>query len=83
MFEKIRRLLAEACRVDPETITRETRIGELPIDSLELVEFSLAVEEEVSLDVPDSAVETQDLERMTVGELVELLERRGRQGKQQ
>lgn len=80
MFEKIRRLLADACRIDAETITRETRIGDLLIDSLELVEFSLALEEELSLDVPDSVAEAWDLEKMTVGELVDLCERSGEAG---
>jgi acyl carrier protein len=80
MFEKIRRLLADACRIDPETITRETRIEDLPIDSLELIEFSLAFEEEVSLCVPDSVAEAWNVEEMTVGELVDLCERYGASG---
>jgi acyl carrier protein len=80
MFDKIRRLLAEACRIDPETITREARIRDLVIDSLELIEFSLALEEELSLDVPDALAEAWNLEEMTVGELVDLFERYGEPG---
>ena len=81
MFERLRDILARSSGVPAERITRETRVGDL-IDSLDLVELTVAIEE--------GAVSGEDVEfvsaarhqeadpfsflDMSVGELAQLWE---------
>ena len=53
-FEKIRDLLANQFEVDPETITIETSlIDDLGVDSLDVVEMIMALEDEYGVTVSD------------------------------
>ena len=67
IFEKIAALLAEQFSVDADTITMETTFEELGADSLDIVELTMAVEEEFGLENMDE----DDLSGIaTVGDLV-------------
>ena len=56
IFKKIREILAEQFTVDPETITYETSfIDDLNADSLDLLELSMALEEEFDVSMPEDA----------------------------
>ena len=73
VFERIQRLICEQFVVDPETVTMETAfVDDLGADSLDVVELTMALEEEFSL--PE--VSDEELKKiMTVGDLVEYVSR--------
>ena len=53
IFEKIAALLAEQFSVDADSITMETTFEDLGADSLDIVELTMAVEEEIGLEDMD------------------------------
>ena len=70
IFEKISSLLAEQFGVDADSITMETTFEELGADSLDIVELTMAVEEEFGLENMDE----EDLSGIAVvGDLVNYL----------
>ena len=70
IFEKIAALLAEQFSVDADTITMETTFEELGADSLDIVELTMAVDEEFGLENMDE----DDLSGIAVvGDLVNYL----------
>lgn len=73
IFELIRGRLAELIEREPGDIKLETRLEEdLEADSLDLVELAMALEEELSLEIPD-----EELEGIrTVGDAVEFIAER-------
>jgi acyl carrier protein len=73
VFELVRGRLAELIECEPTDIKLETRLEEdLEADSLDLVELAMALEEELSLEIPD-----EDLEGIrTVGDAVEFVAER-------
>ncbi len=61
MFEKIREMIAENLNIDIETITENASFKEdLGVDSLDLFELVMALEEEFGVEIP-----TEDLEELT------------------
>lgn len=69
----IRQRLAELVECDPGEITPDTRLEEdLEADSLDLVELAMALEEELSLEIPDDELEGI----RTVGDAVEFVAER-------
>jgi acyl carrier protein len=73
VFELVRGRLAELIECDPGDIKLDTRLEEdLEADSLDLVELAMALEEELSLEIPD-----EELEGIrTVGDAVEFIAER-------
>ena len=73
VFEKIQKLICEQFVVDPEAVTMDTSfVDDLGADSLDVVELTMALEEEVSL--PE--VSDEELKKiLTVGDLVEYVSR--------
>ena len=71
MFEKIREMIAENLNIDINTITEEASFKEdLGVDSLDLFELVMALEEEFGVEIP-----TEDLETMTtVGDVAKYVE---------
>ncbi|MEQ2456142.1 acyl carrier protein [Flavonifractor hominis] len=70
IFEKIAALLAEQFSVDADSITMETTFEDLGADSLDIVELTMAVEEEFGLEDMDE----DDLSGIaTVADLVRYL----------
>lgn len=66
MLETIKKLVAENLGIEEETITENVSFKEdLGVDSLDLFELVMALEEEYDLEIP-----TEDLEKLTtVGEV--------------
>ena len=61
MFEKIREMIAENLNIDINTITEEASFKEdLGVDSLDLFELVMALEEEFGVEIP-----TEDMETLT------------------
>ena len=71
MFEKIREMIAENLNIDIKTITEEASFKEdLGVDSLDLFELVMALEEEFGVEIP-----TEDLETLTtVGAVAKYVE---------
>ncbi len=68
IFEKLQKMLAEQFLVDEDSITMDTAfVDDLNADSLDLVELSMAVEEEFGL--PEIA-EEEIANLVTVGDVV-------------
>ena len=66
-LEKIRAMIADKMDIDPSTITEESTFEELKLDSLDLVEIVMDVEDEF-----DICIETSD-GLNTIGELIALI----------
>lgn len=74
MTEKIIKLMAEKLSLDESTITPNASIkDDLGIDSLDLFELIIALEEEFGIEIPQEDV----LEINTVQEIVDYLGKRG------
>lgn len=71
MFEEIRDIMVEELDLDAEDITMESNFKEdLNIDSLDLFEMVMDVEDKLSIEIP-----SEDLEKMkTVGDFVKYVE---------
>ena len=70
IFEKLAALLAEQFSVDVDSITMDTTFEDLNADSLDIVELTMALEEEVGLE----EMEDEDLSGIaTVADLVRYL----------
>lgn len=70
MLEKINEIVAESLGVEESTLTAETSFeGDLGVDSLDLFELVMALEEEFDVEIP-----TDDLEKMkTIGDVEEYI----------
>ena len=70
IFEKLAALLAEQFSVDVDSITMDTTFEDLNADSLDIVELTMALEEEFGLE----EMEDEDLSGIsTVADLVRYL----------
>jgi acyl carrier protein len=69
MFEKVKALLVGKFGVPAEQISEDATFEELDLDSLDLVEFAMAAQDEFGAKVTDEEAETL----RTVGEAVTLL----------
>ena len=70
IFEKVAALLAEQFSVDAESVTMDTTFEDLGADSLDMVELSMALEEEFGIE----EMEEDDLSGIaTVADLVNYL----------
>lgn len=72
LFEKVRALIADQLGVNPDSITLESHlVDDLGVDSLDIVEISMALEEEYGVDeIAEEEMETIK----TVGDLVDCLQ---------
>ena len=74
MLEKMKEIIAEQLRVDPDTITEASSFkDDLEADSLDLFELVMALEDEYSVEIP--AEDLQNL--LTVGEVMNYLKEKG------
>ncbi len=68
--EKVRTLFSEQLQVDRDQVTTATRFREdLDVDSLDLVEATLALEDALGIKIPEEEMEDVS----TVGQAVELV----------
>ncbi len=72
MFEKLCKLIAEQFGVDPETVTADSAfVDDLGADSVDLMDLSMALEEEFGMEEMDS----EDIESIvTVGDLYKYMQ---------
>lgn len=71
LFEKIRKMIAERFDIEEATIVPETNIiDDLGVDSLDVAELLLVIEDEFSLTVPEEKIS----ELKTVQDLVNFIE---------
>ena len=77
MFEKVVEIIKEQLNLENAEIRMETSFKEdLDVDSLDLFELVMALEEEYDVEIP-----SEDLEQLTtVGEVVEYLKDKGAEG---
>ena len=69
MFEKIRDLIVEEVGVDEEQVTMDASFkNDLNIDSLDLFEMVMTLEEEFDVEIPSEDLENID----TVGDLIQV-----------
>ncbi len=72
MLERIREVICRYVELDPETLTEETNIrSELGLNSLELINIAVAIEDEFDVEIPDR--EVSNLE--TIGDAIRILEK--------
>jgi acyl carrier protein len=69
-FEKIKRIIVEQLGVSESDITMDTSFGELGVDSLDLFQIIIEIEEEFSVQIEDAE------SIKTVGEAVMFVEDR-------
>ena len=71
VFEKIREALAAQFEVEPESISMETSlVDDLGLDSLDVVELIVCLEDEYGVSIPDDVASTLT----TVGKIVDYVE---------
>lgn len=77
MFERVVEIVKEQLNLEDVEITMETSFkDDLEVDSLDLFELVMALEEEYDIEIP-----SEDLEQITtVGAVVEYLKNKGVQG---
>ena len=71
VFDKLKTIIIEEFEIEEELITMSTSLtDELDIDSLDLVDLVMTVEDEFSIELPDEALEGMK----TIGDLVKYIE---------
>lgn len=70
-FEKIRDIIVDQLKVEPETVTLQTDLmKDLEADSLEAAEIVVAIEEEFDIEIPEEAAD----EFKTIADIVAFVE---------
>ena len=70
-FERVQKIICEQLEIDSHLVTEDASIsGDLGADSLDLVDLSMSIEEEVNLEVPDDVLDHV----RTVGDIVKFIE---------
>ncbi len=71
--EKVKSVIAEQAEVKPEEVAEKAKfIDDLGLDSLDMVELVMELEEECGVEIPD-----EDAEKLTtVGEAISYVEKR-------
>ncbi len=71
MFDKVKDILAEQLRLDPDRITADAEIiADLGADSLDVLQLLMTIEDEYGVKIPDEELENF----RTVGDIVEYVE---------
>ncbi len=73
VYDRVKELLVDKFGVPADEISPEATFDDLDLDSLDLVEFALAAEEDLGVRISDE--EAEELE--TLGDAVSLLEAKG------
>lgn len=73
VYDKVKELLVDKFGVAEEDVKPEATFSDLDLDSLDLVEFALAAEEEMGVRISDEEAEQLD----TLSDTVALLEEKG------
>ena len=72
MLETLREVICRYVEIDPETLTEETNIrSELGLNSLELINIAVAIEDEFDVEIPDREVGNIE----TLGDAIKIIEK--------
>ena len=72
MLETIRDVICRFVDIDPNTLTEETNIrSELGLNSLELINIAVAIEDEFDVEIPDREVGNIE----TLGDAIAIIEK--------
>ncbi len=72
MLERIKKVICEYVDVDPATLNEDTNIrSSLGLNSLELINIAVAIEDEFGVEIPDR--EVSNLE--TLGDAIAIIEK--------
>ena len=69
-FEKLAKIISEQFEISTDEITMETTVDDLGADSLDLIDLVMSIEDEFSVEVPDTAME----ELNSVGDMVNFID---------
>lgn len=71
VFEKVREILCEQLDIPEDEVTTDTNIvSDLGLDSIDVVDFIMSLEEEFDKEIPD-----EDIEKIkTIGDVVSYIE---------
>ena len=70
IFRGVAEIIAAHCSVDAATLTPATRLEDLDVQSLDLVEIVFEIEERFGIEVPPNTDAGSRLEFATIGEIV-------------
>ena len=71
MLETLREVICRFVDIDPQTLTEETNIrSELGLNSLELINIAVAIEDEFDVEIPDREVGNIE----TLGDAIKVIE---------
>lgn len=72
MLETLREVICRYVDIDPNTLTEETNIrSELGLNSLELINIAVAIEDEFDVEIPDREVGNME----TLGDAIKVIEK--------
>ena len=72
MLETLREVICRFVDIDPNTLTEDTNIrSELGLNSLELINIAVAIEDEFDVEIPDREVGNIE----TLGDAIKLIEK--------
>ena len=72
MLETMREVICRFVDIDPNTLTEETNIrSELGLNSLELINIAVAIEDEFDVEIPDREVGNIE----TLGDAIKVIEK--------
>ena len=72
MLETLREVICRFVDIDPNTLTEETNIrSELGLNSLELINIAVAIEDEFDVEIPDREVGNIE----TIGDAIKVIEK--------
>ena len=71
MLERIRKVICNYVDIDPNSLTEETKIrSELGLNSLELINIAVAIEDEFDVEISDREVNNIE----TLGDAIRIIE---------
>jgi acyl carrier protein len=70
VFDEVKNIISKHSSLGVEAMTSETRLDEIGIESLDLVEIMFEIEERFEIEIPHNTNTESRLEFRTVGEIV-------------
>jgi acyl carrier protein len=70
VLDEVRQIISKHCSLGIEALRPETKLEEIDIESLDLVEIIFEIEERFKIEVPQNTNKDSRLEFTTVGEIV-------------
>ena len=71
VFEKVKTIICEQFELDSDRVTTDASlIGDLGMDSLDVIDLSMSIEDAFDLEIPDGEIE----KFKTVGDIVRFVE---------